>query len=329
MNDYIISLDVGKYETKAIGRCASDTTESIRRVHFKTKLYDLKNGYVDLEGNSYKISYDKNNYIIGDQGETKSYETSKTNLLHKLAAYTAITQFLTPDTENNKIYLTLACPISVLKVETAKEQYKDFIKNDGPINIIVNEKNYNFEIEAITIKAEGSGLVYTEPERFKNKTVLVTDFGGLNMGLALYRNKVCKPSDRFPEELGSDALTEFIRTELIKCKNGNIVSVEQAENALDVGYMTKNSSPIPETIEAVKYGKKKFVSHALDVIARHNIHIDEVDSPVFVGGTTIKLKDILLKKVPNAYIPANSQWSTAEGLYKVAFAKYTKMKKEG
>lgn len=329
MNDYIISLDVGKYETKAIGRCATDTAEDIKRVHFRTKLYNLENGYVDLEGNSYKIIYDKAEFIIGDQGETKSYETSKTNLLHKLAAYTAITQFLTSNTKNNKIYLTLACPISVLKVETAKEQYKNFIKDNGPIDIIVNGEKYNFEIVDITIKAEGSGLVYIEPEKFKNKTVLVTDFGGLNMGIALYRNKVCKPSDRFPEELGSDALIEFIRTELIKCKNGNIVSVEDAENALNVGYMTKSGKPIPATIEAVKLGKEKFVNAALTIMERHNIHIDDIESPIFVGGTTIKLKDVLLKKVSNAYIPSNSQWTTAEGLYKVAFAKYQKIKKEG
>ncbi|WP_373845521.1 recombinase [Clostridium sp.] len=329
MKDYIISLDVGKHETKSIGRRVIGSEEDIKRVHFRTKMYNLKDGYIDLEGNSHKVLYNDKEIIIGDQGETKSYETSKTNELHLISAYTAITQFLEPNSKNNKIYLALACPLSVLKIEEAKEEYKNFIKGNGTIDIEVDDNKYSFEIEDIVIKAEGSGLVYTEPDLFKDKTVLITDFGGLNMGLALYKNKVCSPSNRYPEELGSDELTNITRAELIRCKKGNIVSIEQTETAIDLGYMTKNSKPIPETIEAVKISKEKFFDKALKIIESHSIHIDELDKPVFVGGTTEKIKEIILKKIPNAYVVPNAQWTTVEGLYKVVFAKYMKVKKEG
>lgn len=329
MPDYIISLDVGKHETKAIGRNASGSEEDIKRVHFRTKQYDLADGYIDLEGNSYKVKYNDKEFIIGDQGETKSYETSKTNELHLLAAYTALTQFLEPSTKDNKIYLSLACPLSVLKIEEAKEEYKNFIKGNGIIDIEINDNKYSFEIVDVIIKAEGSGLVYTQPDIFKDKTVLVVDLGGLNMGLALYKNKVCSPSNRYPEEFGSDELTNITREELIKCKKGNIVSTEQTETALDIGYMTKDGKPIPETIEAVKLGKEKFFKRALKIIEGHGIHIDELDKPVFVGGTTEKIKEIILDKIPNAYPAPNAQWTTVEGLYKVVFAKYIKIKKEG
>lgn len=323
--DYILSLDVGKYETKTIGRSAESTKEDVRRVHFRTKSYNLADGYIDVEGNSHKIVYKDQEYIVGDQGETKSKETSKTNILHLLCAYSAITQYLKPDTKDNKIYLTLACPLSVLKIESAKKEYKEFIKGEGPIDIVVDDKNYNFEIVDITIKAEGSGLVYIEPDIFKNETVLVTDFGGLNMGLALYRNKVCVPSERYSEEYGSDKLTDLTREELIKLKHGNIVQPEQAAEALVKGFLNENGKPLSGSAEAITIAKQKFFNGALSKIEDHNIKIDSV-KPVFVGGTTEKIKEVISSQMQNACIPEEPQWVTVRGLYKVAAAKYEKLK---
>lgn len=321
IEDYVITLDIGKYETKAIGRNIQGTVEDIQRVNFRTKLYNLADGYIDVEGNSYKIEFNGQEFIIGEQGETKSSETSKTNLLHQLSAYVAITRYLKPDTKSN-IKLVLACPLSVLKIEEAKEEYKNFIKGNGEITVKVNNEIYNFAIDSVTIKAEGSGILFTQPETFKNKNIAVIDFGGLNMGFSLYRNSVCKQTDRFIEEFASNELILRVKDAMTALNKGNLVSYDQAEQILENGHMTALGEIIAESILKIKDVKEKFLFDAIEIIKTHGYKLEQFDGLVFVGGTTQKLKEQILKKYPNADIPVNSQWTTVEGLYKVACAKY-------
>jgi len=320
---YVITLDIGKFETKAIGRNINGTAKDIKRVNFRTKMYNLADGYIDIEGNSYKVGFDGQEYIIGEQGETKSSDTSKTNLLHQLSAYAAISRFLKPDT-STKINLVLACPLSVLKIAEAKEEYKDFIKGTGVITIKVNNETFKFEIENVTIKAEGSGILYTEPELFKGKNMAVIDFGGLNMGVSIYRNSVCKQNDRFIEEFGANVLTLRVKDAMTTLNKGNIVSYDTAEQALENGYMKDLSSIRPDSIDKIKKVKKQFLLDAIGIIKTHSIKLEELDGIVFVGGTTQKLQEQISEKYPSANIPKNSQWTTVEGLYMVACAKYCK-----
>ncbi|NMM62116.1 ParM/StbA family protein [Clostridium sp. P21] len=324
MSEYIMALDAGKYAVKVIGRNSKGLTSDIQKVNIRTKIYELKNGYIDAEGKSYKVIFNGEELIVGEQGETKSYETSKTLFIHKICTYTAITQFLEPNTKDNKINMVLACPISVLKVEKAKQEYKDFIKGNGTIEINVDDKNYSFEISNIMIKAEGSGIVYLSPHLFKNKKMGVVDFGGLNFTFSLYTDGVCMSpsSDRFVEELGAIKLINYIADDLTGYKRGNIVKFDAAERALDLGYLSNFGEIDRGSQEVIENSKKRFFDEACNEINRHGFRIEELDGLVFIGGTTQKLVDAITNKIPNSFITADPQWSTVEGLYKVAYKKY-------
>jgi plasmid segregation protein ParM len=54
---------------------------------------------IEARGNSYSVIYEGNRYIVGEQAEEQSYDVSKTNLLHKLVTYVAITRLA----ENNSV----------------------------------------------------------------------------------------------------------------------------------------------------------------------------------------------------------------------------------
>lgn len=324
MAEYIMALDAGKYAVKAIGRNSKGLTSDIKKVNIRTKIYELKNGYIDAEGKSYKVVFNGEELIVGEQGETKSYETSKTLFIHKVCTYTAITQFLEPDTKDNKISMVLACPISVLKVEKAKQEYKDFIKGNGIIEINVDDKDYSFEISNVMIKAEGSGIVYLSPHLFKNKKIGVVDFGGLNFTFSLYTDGICMSpsSDRFVEEFGAIKLINYVADDLTGYKRGNIVKFEVAERALNVGYLSNFGQIDKGSQEVIEESKNRFFDEACDQISRHGFRIEELDGLVFIGGTTQKLVEAITKKIPNSFITADPQWSTVEGLYKVAYKKY-------
>lgn len=64
---YIISIDAGKHGTKCVGRKVTKMKD--RQVYFNTRYYDMKNGDMEVYGESYKVRYQNNDYIIGEQGE--------------------------------------------------------------------------------------------------------------------------------------------------------------------------------------------------------------------------------------------------------------------
>ena len=322
----ILSGDVGKYETELMGRDVDNNSldqEDIQLVRFRTKMYDLSNGYVEVEGNSHLVSYDGKEYIIGEQGQDKSYDTSKTSLLHKLSCYTAITQYLEPGTKKNNIYMVLACPLSVLQVQEAKEEYRSYIQNDGQeVNINVNGKDYFFTIKEIMIKAEGSGIVYLEPKKFAGNRVGVVDLGGLNQGFSLYNDKVCKKEDRFIEECGTDRLIELVREQLSIYKKGNLIDAAAAEEALKEGGLLSFGKTDIESIAYVDKAKEIYYKEVMGNIKQHKFAVEQLNNLCFVGGTTTHIRDIITKDLPHAYIPENPQLATVTGLYKVAFKKY-------
>ena len=94
MKKYVLSADIGKYETEITGRDLEGTKEDIKTVALRTKMYDLSNGYIEVEGDSYVVEFDGKEFIVGEQGQSKSDDTTKTQFLHQLACYTAITKFL-------------------------------------------------------------------------------------------------------------------------------------------------------------------------------------------------------------------------------------------
>lgn len=324
MNKYVLTADIGKYETNLIGRNLEGTVEDVKQVSLRTKMYDLSEGDIDIEGKSYKIEFNNKSHIIGEMGQDKSYDTSKTNELHQLACYVAITRYLEAETKDNKISMVLACPLSVLRTPIAKEEYKQLIKGNGEIHVVVNNKNYYFEIEDIMLKAEGSGIIFLEQERFLGKNVLVLDLGGLNLGISLYRNKVCKNEDRFIEECGTDKLITFVSEQLTEYRKGNLVDDDTCEAALKNGGLKNAGELDMDSTSYIQKAKHKYFNEVMKQVKKHKIDINTLDEVIFVGGTTHHIKAIITDKIKHSYIPSKPQWCTAKGLYRVAIKKYGK-----
>ncbi|AGK99588.1 ParM/StbA family protein [Clostridium pasteurianum] len=332
MSSVVISLDPGKDTTKVMGVVLGNNLklDGAKPKHFLSRMYDLTDGYIDVEGDdSHKVVFDEGEYIVGKQGgERKNFETSKENLLHKICSYVSITQYLQPGTKDNKVYLVLACPITVLSNEDAKQSYKSFIKGDGVIKINVDDNDFEFEIAEIMLKAEGSGVRYLTPELFTDKKVGVIDFGGQNMTFTLFTDGSCAnpQKDRFAEDfLGAVQLINYVSDALTDHnKKGNRVNVNVAEEALDRGYGLDFGKKDETTVEYIKKAKIRFFDEACEQIARHGISLRDLDTVICVGGTTQHLTDEITDKLPNSMIATNSQFTTVEGLFKIAVKKYGK-----
>lgn len=60
MKRYVLAADIGKNETNLVVRCLEGSKEDIQRVNFRTKMYDLEECYIDVEGIVIKLDLKAN-----------------------------------------------------------------------------------------------------------------------------------------------------------------------------------------------------------------------------------------------------------------------------
>ena len=335
---FIVSGDFGKYFSNLIGKELRKNDEilkmekeldekenSLIRINIRTKKHDLDKGFIDKEGeNSYKIKFLDKEYIVGEQGTEKVHGTSKTHLTHQLCCYTAITRLLEPNTTNNKIHMVIACPSSVLKIAKSKEEYKEFMSNGGNlIEIEVDGEHYEFTIEDIMVKAEGSGIVYLESDLFRNKDVAIIDLGGLNMGFGLYRNGSCKITERFTAVCGTDRLVELVGESISEYLNGDVLTEDENKKILDDNGVKVKGQVDEKSVVYVKKAKENYLNEIIDITKNKKIDLEKLDKIIFVGGTSLHIKDEINERYSDfAKVSSNAHVATVEGLFKVALKRY-------
>ncbi|MBE1306150.1 recombinase [Clostridium botulinum] len=325
--EYILALDLGKYDGKAIGRAKDDSSEDIKKVKLRTKIKVLgENEFVEIGSNSHNLIYDKNNIVIGEQGEEieENFKSNKISVLHKYIAYGIITKFLKPNTTGNKIKAVLACPIPMLNIIGSKDEYKQLIKGDGPINVEVDGQKFEFEITDIMVKAEDSCIIYT-PELAGIDNVGIIGFGGLNMNFLLYNKG--EFVFRKSYDHGSKSLKTFIKDSLTIMKGGELPTEYELDMAFEKGYIFNKGKIVEESIEAVNDAKKKFLKEAQIMLLKDKQDINALEKLCFIGGTSIKLKNQIAELYDNIVKFKNDedlQMAAVEGLYRVAVKKYLK-----
>lgn len=314
---YAISVDPGKFATKCLGKSEIDGTDT--EVYFETKYYDLKDGDVELQGNSSLVEYEGLKWIIGEQGELYDTTTTKTSLLHKLAIFTAISRIVKMDV-NPIIILTVGCPTTIFKNSKMKEDYRNLIMSN-PI-ITINGLEYHIIFEKIIIKCESSGIVYLEPEVFNDQRVAVIDIGGRNMNFGVYENRVPIASTLFSNNYGSIFLETMIKEEL-NIHFGFDCDLRTAKKALKEGGIFLNGILNAESVEIVNDTIKKYVKqHIMNSIAEKNVPI-QVMPVIAVGGTSNVIIDSLRAEIPQVKKSkaAASQWTNATGFQIVCTVK--------
>lgn len=313
----VISVDAGKYATKALTGPADGAG---KRIDFRTKTFKLRKGIdLDAQGKSYKVKFEGNTYVIGEQGEEVDYSVDKATINHKLATYTAITQLLD---EANNVQLVLGCPTSIYKNEDLRANYKNYILNGGLVDINVNNKDYSFNIENTLVLPEGFGIVFLEKELFKGNRVAVGDLGGLNFNFAVYNNLIPEISSMFTSNLGSNELETILINEFNIRYGASFTSSDIQQIIRQGGVKVKGKIDIESTkiIDAVL---EQYMIKLIQEAKKNNNNLELMDV-VFVGGTSLFMEDKIREYLPHAIIPKNPQWSNVVGFHKFGVLKYAK-----
>lgn len=311
----LISVDAGKDTTKAcIKNEGKFLTES-----FRSRIHDFSDSEVDGANDLSKtfiVEFKGNKYLVGDSGTKQEYTTSKTDIVNKLCQYVAITQFITPG-EKKEIELVTGCPASIYKNKDLREEYIENIKDDNNIEITVDDKIYKFSFKDIIVRPEGSGILVLEPEWFKDSNVLVFDIGGQNLNVLVFDNFAIDPERMLTKNYGGITIEQNLINTFESLGIENITN-KIIRNAIVRNKLKNNTIEEEKTSEIIKTEINKYIeSNIIDELEKNGIN-HELYNKVFIGGTSIMIKEYLEKYFDDAIFLSSikdSQFANSKGFY--------------
>lgn len=298
----IITVDAGKYQTNAL--------IGTNGVRFRTKVEEVENNF-SLSNNGYYIEWDGRMYLIGDGARYIDYDTTKHKLQHKLAVYTACGKLLKQSGSANLVVLS---PLSMYSNKQVREEYRQFILNDGKASFELDNENIQLVINDVVIFGETCGIPFANPTMFKNKTVGILDIGGLNVNGLIVKNMAPIKGTEFTINAGSLILMEKIRKALNKEIKGANIQEYQMDSILKQGFYLGEGNYSKEVIQAILAEHFKEI---LQTTKANNWDIKGLDVVATGGGSLDITLENIKEHIPQATLSSNPVWDNCIGGNKV------------
>lgn len=313
-NTILIAVDSGKDATKY----QFNNGVSLERGIFKTKVQQVENMGVEMQGKTSLVELDGKTFMIGDMVSDKklNFDLSKKSIEHKLCIYLAVSKALSKNKADNVI-LAVGTPLSIYKNEKLKQEYRDYIYNNGAVNIKVNNEEVKFKIKEVTILPESIGPIYQDLNEYRNSRAVIIDIGGLNTNICRFNNLVPDVSKMIVANKGGNILKSKIADALSE-KYGIIIYKEDIDSILKDKVLYIQGKPREDSKTIIK---KLMAEHLEDIInfcKQNELDILNTNGKiVFSGGGALLLKEIIQEKYSYAKIATDAQFSNVQAFYKV------------
>lgn len=272
----LITTDSGK----KFGKGTSDGANIFR---FESKLDIL-----DCPDYGYKnmIEFNGKYALLGSEASTLSFDSTKEILLHKLSVYYNVCQHLSHFGES--VNLVVNMPITQFMDVGQRDSFKNFIIDNKEIEMKIGNQDYYFCINDVLPIAEGTGIIFSKPELFKEKNVIICNLGGLNSTcLQVSDRRIVRDKKPFITNSGGNILESDIRAELNK--NGKY-NFQQHE----IQYLFNSDKQYIK--DAIGYCSERIFDNIITDMKSHNYNVEGCNDIIFEGGTSLRLKDIIESK---------------------------------
>lgn len=318
----LIAVDCGKYATKAILKSNDKHAITV----FRTKMQEAEQVGIEINNGSYQVTFNGKSHLVGDTvNETYSnFDLTKKIDLHKICIYTAITDLLritNLQAENVKIHLAVNIPISAYKDSTTKQDYKDFIENNGePFLFSLNGNPYYLHLTDVTVVFEGVGIIYEEMEHLNGKHTAVIDIGGLNTTYCTFSGINPIFDSMTVSNLGINILKGKIG-KLINERFGVTVTPNDLERILQNGYFSHAGKIYDESKELIEQMKAQHFREIIEFAKSRDYTFNNVNLD-FVGGGSYMLSDTIQIEFPHARIVINPQFANVKSFLRILEIKH-------
>lgn len=311
----LIAVDAGKDSTKYV----YNNGEGLQRGVFRTKVQKVENLGVDIEKDTFLVEYNNEKYLIGDMvNESKlNFDLSKKSIEHKLAIYVAISRVI-ENSESSNVSIAIGAPLSIYKNAMLKEEYKEYIFNDGIVNIKINGKIVKFNIKNVLILPESIGPIYSDFNSFRNVRVVIIDIGGLNTNICRFNNLIPDLDSMLVTNKGGNILKSKI-ADAISQKYGIIIYREDVGEILkDNGILYINGKPQLDSKILIKNLMKEHLNEIVNFAKQNELDIFNSNGKVvFAGGGSLLLKEVIQETYSYSKIATEAQFSNALAFHKI------------
>ncbi|GIP52949.1 ParM/StbA family protein [Paenibacillus vini] len=321
-NIYQIAIDSGKSYTKGVMR----TADIIQRVKFQTKVEQVTDFGADITTpGSFSVQFEGKSYLVGNMlDESKmDFNLSKKNDSHRISIYIAIAQLLQKSKQNivlSKVNLAVNIPISLYKNEQQKNEFAEFIRNNGEaINIIVNNKPYLFRINNILLLPEGIGPIYSDINHYRKMRVLIFDVGSLNVNIQEYNQLIPSYGSMSTADLGVNILRSKL-ADALSTRFGISISEADIEAIYRDKCLIINGENMEESTAIIEQHMRNHIKEILNFARSRKLSFANTEV-IFVGGGALLLKDYILEQISGAIISNDPQMSNALSFLTILEAK--------
>lgn len=297
----VVGIDAGKYNTKG----KSEKGTCIFRTKYST-------GYSDpntLGRSNFNVTYDDKEYTIGEQGTESDKNEGKESLIHKISTLIALSIIAE---EDNDIILIYGESFN----KYANESHRKIIEEMflGEHKILINEKEYKFNITEVHVLPEGIGHILQDITN--NLGVkYVSDWGGTTFNFLKVINGAPDRNLSTSFKLGMHNMTSVIRSKIAKEGIGDFEE-DLIQNWIDTAAPKKEIQKIIDSSIEEQFLKIE------NKLAPLGINLYELPEVTFVGGTSEMFKNTIIKKYEGAKVHSNCLYATVEGLYEFGRLKY-------
>lgn len=308
----LISIDTGKFATKAVTLLNGE----IKRSYIRTKLIPTTEFELNDE-NSHLVSYLGQSYIVGKDAEDSAflYDTDKQSMEHLLFIYM---QAALLRGGNTHVKLCVNTPMSTFLNPKKREEHRRSILGlsseetirPKTVTISIDDVQHEFVIADVIMYPENAGIIYKNADIYADKVVNVVDIGGLNINGGVYV-QLGRPSKTFTVRNGGLILYSDLRDEL-ETHYPDMDLTEFELEQIVKNKCIKNSPLEAESFEIVDNFLRDWAQQNIEKEMKRrkwNLYTAE---QVFVGGTSLLLKDYIKEIFPNANI-SNNVFDNAEG----------------
>ena len=282
---FLASVDSGKFATK--------WTNGNKRGMFRTTLEAIESFDPTLQGNY--VEFEGGKYQMSQESGRVDTETSKARLVHKLSIYIALSQMKIK--EEQKINLVIGCPSNLCKNQVERQEYAEYIKGDGVIEISINKKDYTFYINDVLVLPEGSGIIFRDEnyDKYSEELIGVVGIGGLNMQGTIYME--CDPVDSsiFTLNSGTDNLYVEIKSALNRMKKDGVTNnYSDLQISYKIKYLNdqEKNGLSDEEIQVIKTIMRKQLDKAFAEMNSKQWNINGMKL-VFTGGGSLLMKPVI------------------------------------
>jgi len=319
---WIVAVDSGKYQTKAI---AGNNEVEAKRFSLLTKMTPTTEKQ-SLSPSSYVTKLNNEKFLVGSQQGFHDFETTKAKDLHRRTTYTAISQLVPNKAE---IVLAIGCPLTQYTNTELRNEYMRFMLNlpegdktnpnkaEVEISFEVNDKKFTYTVKRLLVFPETSGFLIKYEELFERKTVAIIDIGGLNVNGAVYRRLEPNEDKFFTINKGGNVFKQQLRKELNSSFSNLNLNEDDMEDIILDGYVEINDveDSVRKTKEIIDKHKFEFLDQIKQEMRSYSWSVNTYQF-IFVGGGSI-LFEKEIREQPEfgkrLIISENAVWDNCEG----------------